>query len=231
MKKISIILTFLLTIQQIVSAQCNVGNYTVTSNQTITSSCKITGNLTIANGATLNVNYTGTTADTFIVHGNIVLQGNGVLWVHSSAGSTNDQFIVSSSYKSQWTITTQDSSKLQLENIDFSAQEGVPAQASYDVNFNAYGKSIIYINKCTLDPKTSWILCNLYDNSTLTSYDADRVPTETYPQGSSQVHLHGTNTRNGIWMNFESITDTLNLPPNQSQPLTWGVGKIGRAHV
>lgn len=216
---------FIVLFQQGILAQCNSGPYTVTGNTTITGSCKITGDLIILNGATLNVDLTGATADTFVVRGNILLQGSAVLWIHSFAGSTNDQFIVSSSFKSQWTITTRDSSSVQLENIEFRAQEGIPVQASYDVNFKAYNMSTIFINRCRLDTKTSWILCDLYNSSTLIGNDANRVPTELYLQDAAQVQLQGANTRTGVWMSFESITDTLNLPPNQTQPLTWSIGR------
>jgi Secretion system C-terminal sorting domain len=221
------LITFILmlTIQQSI-AQCNVGSYTVTGNQTIKGSCIITGDLTIQNGATLNVDLTGATADTFVVRGNISLYGNAVLWVHSAPGSTNDQFVVSSSYKGQRTITTNDSSRIQLENIEFSAQESsMPSPSSLDVNYNAIGHSIFYINNCWLNTTTSWILCNMKNNSTLLGYNPNEVPTEIYLQDTAKVALHGANTKAGIWLNCEGVNGTLTLPSDQSKPFTWKVGK------
>ncbi len=225
MKKLFIIFILTLTVQQSI-AQCNVGAYTVTGNKTITSSCIITGDLTILNGGTLNVDLTNATADTFVVRGNILLQGNALLWIHSTAGSTNDQFVVSSRYKGQRTITTNDSSKVQLEYVEFSAQESsMPSPSSLDVNYNATGHSIFYVNRCWLNTKTSWILCNMKNKSSLFGYEPNEVPTEIYLQDTAQVALHGANTKAGIWLNFQSVTATLNLPPDQSKPYTWKIGR------
>jgi hypothetical protein len=224
MKKILLLLT--LTVHQSVSAQCNLGNYTVAGSQTITGSCMITGNLTIPNGASLNVDLTGATADTFVVRGNILLQGNGALWIHSSAGSTNDQFIVSNNFNGQRTITTQDSSKIRLENMEFRTQEGnLTGASSISMNYNAKDNSIFYVNKSWLNNQTAWLLLNLKNNATFIGYDPNRVPTEMYLEDSTQAALHGANTRTGVWMNFASVDDTLNLPPYQLQPLTWNIGK------
>jgi hypothetical protein len=226
MKKLFIIFTLTLIVQQSVFAQCNVGSYTVIGNQTITGSCIITGDLTLPNGTTLNVDLTGATADTFVVRGNILLQGNAVLWIHSTLGSTNDQFIVSNSFNSQRTITTKNSSKIQLEHVEFRTQEGnLSGASSIYMNYNAEDSSIFYVNKSWLNNQTAWLLLNLKNNSTLIGYEPNRMPTEMYLENAVQVELHGANTRTGIWLNFESITDTLNLPPNQVQSLNWSIGR------
>lgn len=207
-------------------AQCNSGSYTVAGNTVITGSCKITGDLTILNGATLNVDLTNAAADTFVVQGNILLQGNAVLWIHATAGSTNDQFIVSNNFNGQRTITTKGVSKIQLENIEFRTQEGnLTGASSISMNYNAEDSSIFYVNKSWLNNQTAWLLFNLKNKSTLIGYEPKRVPTEIYLQDAAQISLHGVNTKTGIWLNFESITDTLNLPPNQTQPFTWKIGR------
>jgi hypothetical protein len=226
MKKILLLFALPLTIQQSALAQCNVGNYTVTGNQTITGSCIITGNLTIPNGATLDVDLTAATADTFVVQGNILLQGNGYLWVHSTVGSTNDQFIVSNNFNQQRTITAQDSSEIRLENIEFRTQEGnLTGASSISMNYNAEDSSIFYVSNTWLNNQTAWLLLNLKNKATYIGYEPSRVPTEMYMEDSVQVELHGANTRTGVWMNFQSITDTLNLPPNQTLPLSWAIGR------
>ncbi len=46
-----------------------------------------------------------------------------------------------------------------------------------------------------------------------------------YLEDSAQVELHGSSTHTGIWLNFQDITGTLNLPPNQSQPYSWTIGR------
>lgn len=206
--------------------QCNAGNYTVTGNMVITGSCIISGDLTIVNGATLDVDFTNAVADTFVVRGNILLTGNAVLWVHSTEGSTNDQFIISNSYSTQRTITTLDSSRVQLENIEFRTQEGnLTNAASLYMNYNAAGNSVFYINDSWLDTRTAWLLCNLKNSSTLIGYDPNHVPTESYLQDSAQLTLHGAGTNTGIWLDFESVTGTLDLPLSQAQPYTWKVGR------
>lgn len=226
MKKLILLFTLTLAVQQSVLAQCNSGNYTATGSQTITGSCIITGNLTIPNGATLNVDLTAATADTFVVRGNILLQGNGILWIHSTVGSTNDQFIVSNSFNGHRTIITQGSSKLQLENIEFRTQEGnLASAASIYMTYSAVDSSIFYINKSWLTRETAWLLCDIKNNSTLIGYEPNGVPTEMYLQDAAQIVLHGPGTEVGVWLNFESVTDTLNLPPDPSQPFTWKIGR------
>jgi hypothetical protein len=205
---------------------CNSGPVTIATHTVITGGCIIDGDLTILNNGALNVDLTGAAGQTFVVRGNILLKGNAMLWVHAAPGSTVAQFIVSSSYKGQRTITTADNSRVQLENIKFSAQESNTASAgSFDVNYNAYDHSALYVYKSWLDTRVSWILCNLHNKSSLTGYEPNEVPTETYLQDSAQVALHGPGTKAGLWLNFESITGILNLPPNQSQPFTWKTGR------
>ncbi len=225
MKRIAFFILMLI-IQQNSIAQCNSGNYTVTGNVTITGSCTITGDLTIPDGDTLNVDLTGNSADTFVVRGNILLEGNGVLWVHSTPGSTNDQFIVSNNFNSHRTITTRDSSKIQLEHIEFRTREGslVGASSRY-MSYDAEDNSIFYVNKCRLEGETGWLLFNLKNKASLIGYNPVGIPTEAYLQDSAQVSLHGAGTNIGLWVTFESITDTLNLPPNMTQPFSWNIGR------
>jgi len=205
---------------------CNSGSVTVATHTVVTNGCIITGDLTILNGGTVDVDFTNTTAQTLVVRGNILLKGNAMLWVHALSGSTGNKFIVSSSYKGQRTITTKDSSRVQLENIEFSAQEGNNSSASsFDVNYNAYDHSTLYVNKSGLDTRISWILCNLHNKSSLIGYEPNEVPSETYLQDSATVKLRGPGTKAGLWLNFESVTGTLNLPPDQSQPFTWKTGR------
>lgn len=209
-----------------ISAQCKSGPYTATGNVQINGSCVITGNLTLADGATLNVDLSGASADTFVVQGNILLQGNAILWVHGAPGLSNDQFIVSNSYSTQRTITTRDSSHIHLEYIDFRTQEGVLNNASsIYMNYDAMDRSVLFVNKCSLDPAKAWLLFNVKNKSTLLGYETRHLPTEIYLQDSGQVALHGGNTNVGLWLTLESIDDTLNLPSDQSQPFSWKIGR------
>ncbi|HXC06087.1 MAG TPA: hypothetical protein VNZ86_15125, partial [Bacteroidia bacterium] len=66
-KSTTLLLTLIIPLR--ILAQCNSGPVTVTSNTVITGSCIITGDLTIGNGATLNVDLSAATADTFVVRG------------------------------------------------------------------------------------------------------------------------------------------------------------------
>lgn len=226
MKRLIFLFILTLIVQQGIWAQCNAGSYTVTTYVTINHSCTITGDLTIVNGGILNVDFTGAGADTFVVRGNILLQGNAVLWVHTDSGVTGKLFIVSNSYNGQRTITAKDSSRVQLEYVEFRTQEGNLANAaSIYMNYNAEGSSIFYINRTWLDTQKAWLLCNLFNKSTLVGFDPNSVPTEIYLQDTAQLVLHGPDTHTGIWLIFESITDTLNLPPDQSQPYTWNIGR------
>jgi hypothetical protein len=204
---------------------CNSGSVTISTHIEVTGGCIITGDLTILNGGVLNVDLTSSAADAFVVRGNILLKGNAMLWVHALPGATGAQFIVSSSYKGQRTITTKDSSRVQLENIEFSAQEGnTLSTTSFDVNYNAYDLSTLYVNQSWLDTKVSWILCNLHNRSSLIGDEPNQVPTETYLQDSARVALHGPGTKAGLWLSLEAVTGTLNLPPDQSRPFTWKIG-------
>ncbi|MFM9948679.1 MAG: hypothetical protein ACKV1O_12140, partial [Saprospiraceae bacterium] len=152
MKKPLLLLISSLVIYQSLFSQCNSGSYTVSGNSMITGSCTITGDLTILDGATLNVDLNSSAADTFVVQGNILLRGNAVLWVHAAPNSTGEQFIVSNTYNGQRTITTRDSSRLQLENVEFRTQEGNLANAaSIYMNYDAEDNSIFFINHSWLD--------------------------------------------------------------------------------
>ncbi len=226
MKNTFSLFIILLFLQQNVWSQCNAGAYVVTTNTTINGSCKITGDLTILNGATLNVDLTSAQLDTFVVQGNILLQGNAVLWVHAAPGSIGEQFIVSNLVNNQRTITTEDSSRIQLENIEFRTQEGNLANTgSVYMNYNAKGSSVFYVNNSKLNTQKAWLLCNMFNQSTLIGYESNELPTEIYLQDTAQVSLHGSNTKAGIWLNFQSITDTLDLPLDQSSPYNWKVGR------
>jgi len=226
MKKLLFLFILTLTVQHSILAQCNSGSITVATNTVITGSCIITGDLTILNGATLNVDLTGVTADTFVVRGNILLQGNAVLWVHADSGSTGEQFIVSNSYSSQRTITTKDSSKIILEYIEFRTQEGnLSSAASIYMNYDAENSSTLFINRSWLDRQKAWLLCTMKNKSTLIGYEPNGVPTEIYLQDTAQIILHGANTDVGLWLNFESITDTLNLPDQTLPFFNWQIGR------
>ncbi len=225
MKKSLILYALLLIVRLNLFAQCNSGSYTVTSNSVINGSCIITGDLTILNGATLNVDLTGAAADAFVVRGNILLQGNATLWIHTAAGSTGDQFIVSNSYSNHRSITTKDNSTVKLENIEFRTQEGnLNGAASIYMNYYVLDHSTFYIDKSRLDRSTAWLLCNLQNKSLLQGFEPDGVPTEMYLLDSATAELHGPKTDLGIWLNFDSITDTLTLP-DQTKPFMWSIGR------
>lgn len=226
MKKLLFLFILITTILQSALAQCSAGSDTIKTNTLITGSCVINGNLTILNGATLNVDLSGSPTDTFVLRGNILLQGNAILWVHGDSASTGSQFIVSNTYSNQRSITTLDSSKIQLEYIEFRTQEGNLSNAgSFYMNYYAEGNSILYVNKCLLNPQTAWLLCNLKNKSTLIGYNSNKVPTETYLQDTAQLSLHGAATNMGVWLSFESETGTLNLPSNQTVPYSWKIGR------
>src|ERR1043165_182803 len=225
MKNLFFILMLIWT-GEFLSAQCSSGNFTVTGNAQITGSCIITGDLTVENGATLNVDFTGAAPDTFVVRGNILLKGNGILWIHAATGATGDQFIVSNNFSNERTITTQDSSHLVLENVEFRTQEGDLSNASsIYMNYYAQDNSVFYIDKCWLNRGTAWLLCNLQNKATMQGFEPDGVPTELYIQDTAQAAIHGANTDMGLWLNFESVTCTLTLPGDQSQPFTWNAGR------
>lgn len=225
MKNVCILLVIIF-VRHCMFGQCNSGPLIITSNTTINGSCIITGDLTIVNGGTLDVDFTSSAVDTFVVRGNILLQGDAVLRVRANSGAVGEQFIVSNSTNNQRTITTQDSSRIQFENIEFRTQEGdLTNAASFYMNYNASGKSVFYVDHCSLNRQTAWLLCNLYNHSTLIGYEPDGVPTEMYIQDTVQVALHGAATDLGIWLNFDSVLDTLDLPSDQTQPYTWSVGR------
>lgn len=184
------------------------------------------GDLTLLPGSTLNVDLTSPFADTFIVRGNILLQGDAVLWIHSASGSTNDQFIVSNSFNHHRTITTLDSSRIQLEHIEFRTQEGnLTSAVSVYMNYDANDKSLLYVDRCWLDPQKAWLLFNMKNQAALIANETSKVPTEIYIQDAVQVSLQGPNTDVGVWLNFESTIDTLTLPSDQTTPFTWHIGR------
>ena len=209
------------------SISCNqAGPDTINSNSTITGSCIINGDLVILNGGSLHVDLTGGQADTFIVRGNIVLRGNATLFINADSGSTGAEFIVSNSFNNQRTITTYDSSRVILQYVQFLTQEGnLSSASSYYMNYTAYDNSAFSVTGCWLNPQTAWLLCNMMNQSTMIAVETNKVPTELYLQDSAQVSVQGANTSIGLWLLFQSTTDTLNLPNQTSGPFSWQVGR------
>ena len=144
------------------------GPDTIRTVTTITGGCIINGDLIILNGGALHVDLTGGLPDTFVVRGNILLQGNATLFINADSGSTGAQFIVSNSYNNQRTITTLDSSRVILQYIEFRTQEGdLSSASSYYMNYNAQDSSALSVTGCWLNTQTAWLLCNMMNKSTL----------------------------------------------------------------
>jgi hypothetical protein len=213
-------------------AQCNAGPVTISTPTTIRGSCTITGDLTILAGGALNVDLTGAT-DTFVVQGNIVLRGDAAMWIHGTSGSKGAKFIISNSFNGQRSITLNDSSRLKLEYLEVRTQEGDLAHAaSVYMNWDLRDHSILYVDGCRLTTETAWVLCGLNGHSTFIGYEPKNVPTEIYVQDTVQLALHGPNTETGLWLTLQSISDTLTLPPDQSRPYSWSIGRgVGGLHT
>ncbi|MDB5285042.1 MAG: hypothetical protein JWO06_4117 [Bacteroidota bacterium] len=202
------------------------GPDTIKTNTVITGGCIINGDLIIQDGTTLHVDLTGGLADTFIVRGNILLQGNAALFINADSGSTNAQFIVSNTSNNQRSITTQGTSRVILQYIEFRTQEGdLSSAGSYYMSYYAEDSSALSISNCRLDPQKAWLLCNLKNKSSLIAVEANRLPTEIYLQDTAQMSLQGQNTNVGVWLLFESTTDTLNLPDQTGPYYNWQVGR------
>lgn len=202
------------------------GPDTIKTNTIITGGCIINGDLIILNGASLHVDLTGGAPDTFVVRGNILLQGNAVFFINADSGSSNAQFIVSNITNNQRSITALDSSRVILQNVEFRTQEGdLSSAGSYYMNYNAQDKSSLVVNNCRLNQQTAWLLCNLKNHASFTGTEINHVPTEIYLQDTAQMSLHGVNTNTGIWLLFESTTDTLNLPDQTGATFNWKAGR------
>jgi len=201
------------------------GPDTIRTGTLITGSCIINGDLVILNGGSLHVDLTGVAADTFIVRGNILLQGNAQLFINADSG-TGAQFIVSNSYNNQRTITTQDSSQIILQYLEFRTQEGdLSAASSYYMNYTANGTSALSVTQCWLNQQTAWLLLNLNGHSSFIGTDVNEIPTEVYLQDTAQMSLSGIDTKIGLWLLFSSTTDTLNLPDQTGPYYSWQVGR------
>ena len=201
------------------------GPDTIRTGTVISGSCIINGDLVILNGGSLHVDLTGPSADTFIVRGNIVLQGNARLFINADSG-TGAQFIVSNSYNNQRTITTLDSSQIVLQHLEFRTQEGdLSSASSYYMNYYANNNSALSVTQCILNQQTAWLLLNLNDHSSLISSQTNEMPTEVYLQDTAQMSVHGVSTKIGIWMLFSTTTDTLNLPDQTGSFYSWQVGR------
>ena len=209
------------------------GPDTIKTAAVITGGCIINGDLIILDGASLHVDLTGGIADTFVVRGNILLLGNASLFINADSGSTGAQFIVSNSSNNQRTITTWGSSRIILQYLEFRTQEGdLSAAGSYYMNYNAKDSSALSVTSCWLDPQKAWLLCNLTNQSSFIGDEVNELPTEVYLQDTAQMSLHGTNTKIGLWLLFESTTDTLNLPDQTGAYFNWQVGRgFGGVHA
>ena len=202
------------------------GSDTISTVTTITGGCIINGDLVILNNGALQVDLTGGQPDTFVVRGNILLQGNATLFIHADSGSTGGIFIVSNSVNNQRTITTQGASRVLLEYVEFRTQEGDLSNASsFYMNFNAEDSSLLFVTGCWLNPQTAWLLCNLTNKSNFTGRGSNEVPTEIYVQDSARMSVHGTDTKIGVWLLFATTTDTLNLPDQTGAYFNWQAGR------
>lgn len=202
------------------------GPDTIRTVTNITGGCIINGDLIILDGGGLHVDLTGGQPDTFVVRGNILLQGNAALWINADSGSTNAQFIVSNTTNNQRTITTQGNSHVMLQYVELRTQEGDLSQASsYYMNYNAQDSSTLSVTGCFLNTQTAWLLCNLFNNSTLLGNQTNEVPTEVYLQDTARMSISGAGTNMGVWMLFQGATDTLNLPDQTGGPFSWQAGR------
>ena len=201
------------------------GPDTIRTVTVITGSCIINGDLVILNGGSLHVDLTGLASDTFIVRGNILLQGNARLYINADSG-TGAQFIVSNSSNNQRTINTLDSSQIILEYLEFRTQEGdLSAASSYYMNYYANNNSALSVTECVLNQQTAWLLLNLNGHSSFIGTNVNEIPTEVYLQDTAQMSLSGVNTKTGLWLLFASTTDTLNLPDQTGPYYSWQVGR------
>ena len=212
---------------KVFSASCvQQGPDTIRTNTVITGSCIINGDLIILDGGALHVDLTGGQADTFIVRGNILLEGNATLYINADSGSTGAQFVVSNSNNNQRTITTRDSSRVILQYIEFRTQEGdLSSTGSYYMNYYAHDSSALSVTGCWLNTQKAWLLLNLNNRSTFIGDEVNEVPTEVYLQDTAQMSIHGTNTKIGLWLLFQTTTDTLNLPDQSGSFFNWQVGR------
>ena len=226
---VHVVLTIiLLTIFKInTNAQCNKPAYTVSGDSLIIGSCIINGNLTILNGGKLEVDLTGPALDTFIVRGNILINGNGVLIIHADSGAIGEQFIVSNNSNNERSIVLNDSSSIVLKDIEFRTQEGnLSSTQSIYMECISNDSSSFTATRCFLDQTTAWLLHQLNDDAQANITDCSHIPTEIYIHNNSKAEFHGTGTNLGVWMDFENITDTIKLPlQSGTGPYSWTAGQ------
>jgi hypothetical protein len=202
------------------------GPDTISTNTTIIGGCIINGDLVILNGGALHVDMTGGQPDTFVVRGNILLEGNATLFINADSGSTSAQFIVSNVTNNQRSIMALGTSRVILQYVEFRTQEGDLTNASsYYMNYNAQDSSAFSVTGCWLNTQTAWLLCNMNNQSTFIGSQSNELPTEIYLQDTAQISVTGVNTNIGIWLLFGSTTDTLNLPDQTGPFFSWQAGR------
>jgi hypothetical protein len=77
---------------------------------------------------------------------------------------------------------------------------------------NARGSSEVSVSNSTLDNARSWILGNFHDHSKLTANTTTNIPTEIYPEDSSQATIVNSTVSN-IWLKFlPSSSANITLP-------------------
>lgn len=199
--------------------------YTVTGDSLIIGGCIINGDLTILDGGKLEVDLTGSFPDTFIVRGDILINGNGKLIIYADPGATNEQFIISNNSNSERTIILNDNSSIVIEDVEFRTQEGnlTGAQSIYMECISSDNSSFT-ATRCFLDQATAWLLYQLNNDAKTNITNCSHFPTEIYVHDNSIAKFHGTDTNLGIWMDFDNITDTVNLPM-QGGAYSWKIGQ------
>lgn len=158
-------------------------------------------------------------------NGNIIIEDAARLRVVGNPSAGGDQFIIANQFSKQFTITTRDSSLIQLEDIEFKTQTGTSAQnGSIDMSYSAYGSSRAVFQNIRLQTDTSWLLANFHEQSVLEARNISEAPTEIYLNESCSVTLEGPNTHTGYWLTFSGGTNVLNLP-DLSAPYNWEVSR------
>jgi hypothetical protein len=171
----------------------------------LTANCQVAGNITLSGTASLTM-----TGAVLTVKGNIVLGGQAQLLI------TNGGLTIPQTTDFQYSLTLNNSSQLQVQNSTF-VTNGTTAN-NFSTTLNANNTSAVEFENSTLQVLGgSWLLGNFYDQSQLTVTGSTNLPTEIYPEDSSNVSVTNSNFA-ALWLDFLSGSNaTINVPQYNKQ--------------
>lgn len=201
---------------------------TVTRSTTITSTTMV-ADLTVTGQAVLTIDFRSDRADTFVVAGDIVVRDSARLVVLGNAERLDDSLVIANEGNSHRSMRSENRGEIVLDGVVVRTQTGTAAEnGSVYMSYDALDESRLTVRGAALDTRSSWLLGNFHDRSSLEALDTRFLPTEIYINDSASVEISGPHTQTGLWLALTSGHHSFTLPDVSRGPWSWSAdSRIG----